>query len=728
MKRLLLLVSAALVATWLVTASVVVAAPLVVNPLGAYELVTPVNKRGVTVNPLYTVQASPDGVRAMYASTGALGDAPTASVLGGQYLATRQSAYSWRTSSVDAPQANSLDQIELTSQAHSLDLSRTLQVSRAALTPGATQGDGNLYLHDNVTGARTLVASVPGYAFYGGFTTPGAKALVDQNNSLTTFAFVSPLPLTPDAPPGVSNLFAYQDGQLRLVNYLPDGSPVPAGGLGAPTEPGLEPHSISSDGSRIYFTAADTGALYVRVNDTVTVPVSVSRRAGEEGEVRNGEFVAASDDGNILFFKSRDPLTNDSRASNGSRDLYRLDVTSGQLSDLTVGLDPADTNGGQVRGILGVSGSGDRVYFVAQSKLTADGVSGGANLYLWHNGTTTLVASLEPGGNEAGRPSAAVASPDGRYFAFASYTPVTGYDNTSTVTRCPAGNGANPDGGCNEVFVYDAVGDELTCASCVIGSAPTGHSTMVFRAARVGMTLQREVLDDGTVFFTTPERLVPQDSNGINDVYAVRNGDVELISSGTGSYPASFADATPDGSSVFFYTRQAMVDEDNDTNIDIYVLRRGEAPEPLATPPLSCEGDGCQGPLGEPAGGLAAVGSSVFAGSGNGVEPSVRSATGGRLSVSGVVRGSGATVSVRVPAGGVVRLSGASVRTVSRTVGKAGSVKLAVRLTGKAKRTLTKSRRLRAAVRVSFTPKAGKASVKSLVLSFRHAGVKGGRS
>jgi hypothetical protein len=306
-------------------------------------------------------------------------------------------------------------------------------------------------------------------------------------------------------------------------------------------------------------------------------------------------------------------------------DLYEYDVSSRQLTDLTV-----DKNGGEhadVRGILGIGGEGagvgSYVYFVAGGLLASGaspggcGVNGngsasgtGCNLYLRHAGTTTFVATLAPG-DEAGEQGSAgvvgitnprdwpplpfmrtaVVSPNGRYVAFVD------------VPR------SGPDTGVREIFRYDAgmvtngEPSSLVCVSC----SPTGTIAVPEailpsspRALINGANRQRSMLDDGRVFFSTTAALVSQDVNRQVDVYEWEAGAPRLISGGTSELDRSvFTDASANGSDVFFTTSQSLVPQDSDGIVDVYDAREGGGFPP---PPPGCPIEtACPGPVALPA-------------------------------------------------------------------------------------------------------------------------------
>jgi len=100
------------------------------------------------------------------------------------------------------------------------------------------------------------------------------------------------------------------------------------------------------------------------------------------------------------------------------------------------------------------------------------------------------------------------------------------------------------------------------------------------------------------VVFSSPEAMVPEDSNGKWDAYEydTASGTVHLISTGTSSTDSYFMDASPDGHDVFFATRQRLSGWDIDDNYDLYDARIGGGfPEP-PTPAQPCAGEGCRAP------------------------------------------------------------------------------------------------------------------------------------
>jgi hypothetical protein len=237
----------------------------------------------------------------------------------------------------------------------------------------------------------------------------------------------------------------------------------------------------------------------------------------------------------------------------------------------------------------------------------------------------------------------------------------------------------------------------------------------------------RFVLDDGRMFFSTREALVPTDVNGRSDVYQFKDGVNTLITSGTSPNDALFRDASPDGESVFFTTSERIVGQDRDGLVDLYVARVNggfASQEGESGAAGGCEGDACQGTsqrFAPPA--LAA--SIAFGGSGDG--PAAVRPPAPKVSVRAPLRGTVARLRVTVPARGRIRLTGAGLVAAQRTATKAGSYAMTARLTQASRRALARKRRLSVRVRVAFTPTTGRATSASTTLTFETTAARKGR-
>lgn len=223
--------------------------------------------------------------------------------------------------------------------------------------------------------------------------------------------------------------------------------------------------------------------------------------------------------------------------------------------------------------------------------------------------------------------------------------------------------------------------------------------------------------DDGRLIFVTSERLLPEDTNGMDDVYTYKDGRLDLVSSGRATSDVRFADATADGTRIYFITRAQLSGWDTDTKADLYVARLGAGlPEPELRPEEPCVGDDCQAP--STAVGSPAITSSGTDGDGN--ARAERRPARATLAVAQVrsQRGPVARLRVRVPSAGRVAVNGRLVRRVARSLPRGGSYTVPVRLSARAKQRLRATKRLRLRVRVAYRIRGGAMTSKSVRLTF----------
>jgi hypothetical protein len=563
-----------------------------------YELVTPAEKlfNNVSYAQGYN-QLSASGESATFSSGGGFGPAKgvTANT---SYLATRQGAGQWLTQGLTAPQSPSVIDF---GQVWNSDasLSKTLVDSSAVLAPGGSSAYGGVYLADNLTGTYELVFNGNEIVQPGVYSSQLRAVVGTPDFSHVLIQTGGGVP-TASSPAGV---FDFTAGQLQPVGILPGGATAVEarlGGIPEEQQPGdgypKEQRAISSDGSRIFFTAASEGSgareLYVRENDQQTVLIShpssgVVDPNGEQGV----NFGTASADGSVVFFTSQGRLTSDSTArpyneesgQHESADLYRFELSSGQLTDLTT----ADPEGGQLKSVLGASENGDYIYFDAGGVLAPGGTEGAENVYVEHGGITRYIgqAPATASGNPFGRGEDSRVTPDGLHLEFDSNVQTTSYDNA----------------GQNEYYIYDYPTDELRCATCNPSGRPPSHGNYIASIQIAGGSnagrnnAARALSEDGSrFFFTSEESLLPQDTNGVADVYEWENGTVYLISSGTSAEPSRFGDSSANGNDATFVTSQSLVSQDRDVNSDVYDARvNGGTAVGLAPP--ACTGTGCQG-------------------------------------------------------------------------------------------------------------------------------------
>ncbi len=216
------------------------------------------------------------------------------------------------------------------------------------------------------------------------------------------------LPVTPVSAQYAprSSLYEWTRGSEgpRVASILPDGKP--AGEVfvsGALSAYGSAPlHQLSSDGTRVFFTAnaegpaeegveSGTTQVYMRVNGATTVTISASQTCGPTPPCstpdRGALFEGASSDGSRVFFVANYGLASASSAGSqaptrcnlsatGGKygegcDLYEYRTASGTLTDLSpdVEAQSGDTKGADVRGVVGISDDGTSVYFSSSGQL-----------------------------------------------------------------------------------------------------------------------------------------------------------------------------------------------------------------------------------------------------------------------------------------------------------------------------------------------------------------------
>jgi hypothetical protein len=450
--------------------------------------------------------------------------------------------------------------------------------------------------------------------------------------------FTETSPLAAGATYGVENLYEWDEGALRLVSVLPNGTAVP-GSFAAKADTSEHEGVVSSDGSHVLFTYG--GALYDRIDGQRTVQVDETQ--GGSDPSGGGSFKAATSDGSKVFFLDESKLTPGSTAAAGEPDLYECVLPEGaskcELNDLTVAA------AGEHADVLSVTplGSHDSsyVYFAAKGVLASNtreftndagqtvvegAEAGKENLYLWNGSKTTFIAS----GVEYSPFGIDQTSPDGKWLAFESQSSLTGYNNTI------AGGGGCGDGiECHQLFLYSAGSGShpptLACASCnPTGEPPPRGGGVALRGEAYGegygLYPNRHVLTDaGQVFFETYEALVPGDTNGQLDVYEYEGGGAHLISSGTSSYETNLEDVSENGNDVFFRSNQRLVPQDNqEGQIVTYDARVAGGFAEASSSPACTTADACRTPVSPQPSIYGAPASQTFSGLGNLAPPETK--------------------------------------------------------------------------------------------------------
>jgi hypothetical protein len=672
----------------------------------AYEMVSPLDKNNGDVSALRQVtgystaldQSAVEGDALTFTSYRSFGDAQ-GGAFANQYLA-RRGPDGWGSLNLSPPRERSFfgTRLSLESEfkAFSADLSQAwlLHDSEPTLDLCAPGGFADLYRRANVDEGsyRALSCATPAihqpfvesslppfYPELQGFSDDGSVAVFRANDKLT-----------PDASEAASTLglrvfqlyVSYGDGQLRLVNVLPNGQ-VAAEDSSAGTA-NVEmtnrfhnvSHAVSADGSRVFWSASASqgaegqgpGKIYLRLN--ATQPQSALDGSGKCSEPQMACTIAVSQSvsSKPARFHIADPegtkaVFSINESGSGASDLYEFSVPKRKATLIAH----------KVRGsILGAGEDASRLYFASEEVLTSgSNVQGQSpspskpNVYLYDanaEGTNRyrFVATLSAldAAITTDRPSdlervpvfhTPRVTPSGDQLLFTSTASLTGYDN----------HDARSGEADIEVFHYDAEENGgqglLRCISCNPSSArPAGRRVRAIPGSgqevpvaamiplpQTQLYSPRALSEDGQrAFFNSYDSLVLSDTNGKEDVYQweapgkgtcsessptyspPNGGCLALISSGESPADSEFLDASASGDDVFFTTDQSLLVQDYGL-IDAYDARVEGGYPPPAGPPAACEGEACQGPLAPPDDPTPA--SSSFQGAGNAQEGKARS-------------------------------------------------------------------------------------------------------
>ncbi|MHB8240695.1 MAG: hypothetical protein ACYDHN_01770 [Solirubrobacteraceae bacterium] len=388
-------------------------------------------------------------------------------------------------------------------------------------------------------------------------------------------------------------LYEWREGRLKAAGLLPSGEEDPDGVEAAAIGENFLnvngsdfDNQVSASGNTALFVSpapeaqkARAPQLYARLDGKTTVLISRSDITGQPslkgpaavnglGEGHAGSFAFGSPDGSRVFFASEEQLTSEAPADTSLKE-YQYDVTAGTLTYLP----------GVTAPILASSSDG--------STLAFDDTSSHKNkLAIFANHQITDITPL-PNPTEEGVPSeeelyVAPVRLAGSTLVFQTDSPIVGFNN------------GNED--LSQVYRYDPSTDGLSCVSCPPpGQLPQGAANLSnndFHHLTHLVVDDRGVSEDGSeIFFDTPDALVPEDQNGVRDVYEWHNGRISLISAGTGSDASFLLDNSASGDDVFFATKDNLLGADTDGSYDVYDARVGGG-FPAVSSTSSCSG-GC---------------------------------------------------------------------------------------------------------------------------------------
>jgi WD40-like Beta Propeller Repeat len=671
----------------------------------SWELVTPPEKKGALFFPIQEggiIQASSDGSAIADLASQPTESEPQGSPPKGVSVLSTRGVAGWSSQDISPPHDKSTDVVlgeGVEYRFFSEDLSNGIvdpfgrSGSFTPLSPQATEatpylrtdflnGDVSAHCQSSCFTPLVTAGNTPPGTVFG-----GCPDEVDEkgNHLESEGLFCGPIPIV--ATPDLSHVVLRVRG-LGIVEWA-DGKLTPTGGVFPfgvfpSTTSQSARHAISDDGSRIV-GVSESGSnkgLFLRdMLEGETIRLDLPQ-GGTGGGSQEPAYMTASNDDSRIFFLDKEHLTAESSAS--GLDLYEYDLHAplgSRLTDLTV--DKHANEVANVARVVGASEDGSYVYFAAEGALAPGAVHGACggnnpspgdtktcNLYVRHAGVTRLVAALSiedyPDWGPLLPELPVRVSPNGRWLAFMSNRSLTGYDMRDAIS-------GRAD---EEVYLYDATGNKLVCASCnPSGARPVGvegHPGLLvdgsntwsggaWLAANVpgwtGLDIStsryqsRYLSDSGRLFFDSNDALVPRDVNGTEDVYvyepvgvpalspyecgsgsaafSVRSGGcVGLISSGASAEESAFLDANVTGGDVFFLTASKLVSQDFDTALDVYDAHECSAGAPCfarapVSPPVCSTGDSCKAAPSPQPPVFGSPSSATFSGAGNVVPPGV---------------------------------------------------------------------------------------------------------
>lgn len=548
--------------------------------------------------------------------------------------------------------------------------------------------------------AGTGVGDPP--AFVKEFSSSVERRPLAASADLTRGVFMSLMRIVPEDQNNLIDMYEWYPGGVRLVSR--DSSGNAAGGV-----PGLQgfyydeasglldpgnglqmrapPGTMSADGGRIFFQHdgaplagdaseapegpdpevpnAELQSVYMREGDELTL-VSPRRGSGPNASVW---FVGATADGDVAYLETNQQLTPEAKQS--SRAIYRYDVESDGLELV------ADAPGGVKFLTLSSDGS-TIVYRERQSR----------HLIVERDGVKTILGTLTEAdiaseqGAGASRDDARMlrVTPDGRVVVFAAggefadlgpgQIQVFRWEADEGLERISAPPGDDPEKGAS-IGAYNA------------GIGGEREELFANHSSRGGSG--RVISDDGSrVFFETPEALAGGDVNGATDVYEWHEGEINLVSAGTGGN-SFYHGNSADGKTVFITTFDRLLPEwDHNAKRDLYAARSdGGFPPPV--PPPSCRGEACQ--PGQTAPAPASPDRSANGGNLQRGLAAAKLAKGGRFIRVTVLEPGKVIATLR---GRLGKGKAVTVARTSKTARKAGLLRLPVKLSGRAKKRLRK--------------------------------------
>ena len=318
----------------------------------------------------------------------------------------------------------------------------------------------------------------------------------------------------------------------------------PGGGVNADGRP-VAFLGASADSSRIFFGSweqltyqdRDGSGNDVYERSAAGLRLISTSQYEPDGFSSSAQFGAVSDDGEHVFFSHTASLAPED--TDTDRDVYERVGDTVRL----VSTGQHDNPGAHFAWFEAGSADGERAVFHTTERLIFEDDDDEVDLYARAHGRTELVTYAPGETQEPRSTSFKGASRDAQVVVFEAADP-------------PVGS------------VYDAELYVRTRAGTV--ALPGGSTSDFYTGPRY-----RGMSDDGArIFYETSASLVPEDTDGWEDVYEFSDGSAKLLShgpaGGNGRFFPVFKRASADGSRVFFETGEQLVPEDTDERLDVY--------------------------------------------------------------------------------------------------------------------------------------------------------------
>jgi hypothetical protein len=581
----------------------------------AYELVSPADKNGFPVNwlPVFGGRqptnvglnaAARDGETVTFTSWGTFAGSESSIA---QNYRSRRTASGWVTtpasSALNAHQPKILSPSLPTWWAAGYDLHEGVMQTSNSWSPfdgnkfEPAPGAGDVYMR-NAADEDVLISADEGGQAVGGFDSTYYPSYIAGEGGQVLFQSQRHFVAADEGrTEGTYNVYENDGSGARLVSVAPGGGVAdPACGASIPPEPSnlipVVSAPQSADGSRVIFqTSGSAGGgeflcsflnppqLYVRVDGKRTIQLSKSQRTEPDPEgVREASFVGASEDFSRIFFTSREKLSDDANNPPGSQYIYEFDLESEELSVVVIDSQRA----------VAISADGSSLFFLGA------GSEGAEAIFRAREGTVTPVAASPFGPLQRSSASMAViASDDGRSLVFSVNVNVTSYDSQET----------------DQVYLWRE-GEPLRCLSCNEAGAGTPTNAHISTGNESTRTISEPrryadslTADGSLVTFDTGTKLLPNDTNGRQDVYEydVEADRLSLVTDGRSDQDAFLLGMSRSGRDVFFVTAAGLVSPDTDSGVDLYDARVGGGfPEGVNESVRSCAGEACQSPAALP--------------------------------------------------------------------------------------------------------------------------------